>query len=174
MPSRSSRSRCRWKLLRCAARSYARKWRSPLHLHRNPQAKPKPLKLPRQNSFQAGNIETNPQHQVGNTREEIQVPESVVEPPPPLASLPEKPGSGEGGWNAGGSPDEAEGSAGGAGNLFDKGDVGVVGGTGVEGGGGGEGTPVWAWAQRRWGGRRRCELGRSALGDRAPSRRLPG
>ena len=86
-------------------------------------------------------IETpQPQQPVGNTRHEIQVSESVVEPPPPLAALPEKPGSSEGGWNAGGSPAEAEGSAGGVGNLFDKGDVGVVGGTGIEGGGGGKGT----------------------------------
>jgi protein TonB len=107
-----------------------------------PESKPKPAKITAPKLISKPKmIETpQPQQPVGNTRQEIQVSESVVEPPPPLAALPEKPGSSEGGWNAGGSPAEAEGSAGGVGNLFDKGDVGVVGGTGIEGGGGGKGT----------------------------------
>ena len=55
---------------------------------------------------------------------------------PQLASLPPEPGSVKGGWNPGSKPGEAEGSAAGAGNLFNKGDVGVVGGSSLEGGGG--------------------------------------
>ena len=74
----------------------------------------------------------------------------MVEEPPPLASLPETTGLGQGGWNTGTQAAEAEGSAAGAGNLFGKGDVGVVGGSGVEGGGGGKGT---------------SGLGRGAKGD---------
>jgi protein TonB len=87
-------------------------------------------------------IETKPPPVVGNTEEEIKdpEPEPVVEPPPSLAQLPEKAGAVQGGWNTGSRAGEAEGGAAGAGNLFGKGDVGVVGGTGVEGGGGGKGT----------------------------------
>jgi periplasmic protein TonB len=105
-----------------------------------PKAKPKPQNITAPKLISKPEINTKPQPPVGNTKEEIEEPEPVVEPPPPLASMPEKPGSVQGGWNTGSRADEAEGNAAGAGNLFDKGDVGVVGGTGVEGGGGGEGT----------------------------------
>jgi periplasmic protein TonB len=105
-----------------------------------PKAKPKPQNITAPKLISKPEIDTKPQPPVGNTKEEIEEPEPVVEPPPPLASMPEKPGSVQGGWNTGSRADEAEGNAAGAGNLFDKGDVGVVGGTGVEGGGGGEGT----------------------------------
>lgn len=103
-----------------------------------PKAKPKLPKITAPKLVSKPEVIQTPQPQrpVGNTKQEIQEPEPIVEPPPPLAALPENPGSSEGGWNAGGSPAEAEGSAGGAGNLFDKGDVGVAGGTRVEGGGG--------------------------------------
>jgi protein TonB len=105
-----------------------------------PRAKPKPQEVTAPKLISKPKIiETKPPPIVGNTKEEIKEPEPIVEPPPPLAALPEKPGSVEGGWNAGGRPAEAEGSAAGAGNLFGNGEVGVVGGTGTEGGGGGEG-----------------------------------
>jgi protein TonB len=119
-----------------------------------PKPKPKPRKVTAPELISKPKIIETPQPQplAGNTIEEILEPEPVVEPPPPLATLPEKPGSSEGGWNAGDSSAEAEGSAGGTGNLFDNGDIGVVGGTGVEGGGGGKGTSA---------------LGRGAKGDGA-------
>ena len=117
-----------------------------------PKAKPKPQNITAPKLISKPEIDTKPQPPVGNTKEDIEEPEPVVEPPPPLASMPEKPGSVQGGWNTGSRADEAEGSAGGTGNLFDNGDVGVVGGTGVEGGGGGEGT---------------SGLGRGAEGDGA-------
>jgi protein TonB len=105
-----------------------------------PSAEPKPQEVTAPKLISKPKIiETKPPPIVGNTKEEIKKPEPIVEPPPPLAALPEKPGSVEGGWNAGGRPAEAEGSAAGAGNLFGNGEVGVVGGTGTEGGGGGEG-----------------------------------
>jgi TonB family protein len=77
---------------------------------------------------------------VGNTKEKIKEPEKIMETLPPLASLPTEPGSVKGGWNPGSKPGEAEGSAAGAGNFFNKGDVGVVGGSSLEGGGGGQGS----------------------------------
>jgi protein TonB len=120
-----------------------------------PKVKPKPQKITAPKLISKPEIiQTKPPPVVGNTKEEIKEPEPepAVEPPPPLAALPEKPGSSEGGWNAGDSPAEAEGSAGGVGNLFDKGDAGVVGGSSVEGGGGGKG---------------RSGLGRGAKGDGA-------
>lgn len=76
----------------------------------------------------------------GNTQEEIEEPEKVIEPLPRLASLPLEPGSVKGGWNAGERPGEAEGTAAGAGNLFAEGDVGVVHANGLGGGGGGTGN----------------------------------
>jgi protein TonB len=87
-------------------------------------------------------VETKPQPAIGNVKEEIEdpAPEPVVEPPPPLAALPEKPGSPLAGWNTGSAAAEAEGGAAGAGNLFDDGDVGVVGGSDFGSGGGGQGT----------------------------------
>lgn len=84
----------------------------------------------------------------GNTREEIKEPEKSAEST--LASLPPDPGSVKGGWNLGERAGEAEGTAAGAGNLFAKGDVGVVDGNGLAGGGGGAGT---------------AGLGRGAKGD---------
>jgi len=86
----------------------------------------------------------------GNTKEEIKEPEKLIEPLPRLASLPLEPGSVKGGWNIGERPSEAEGGAAGAGNLFSKGDVGIVDGSGLGGGGGGNGT---------------AGLGRGAKGD---------
>jgi len=77
---------------------------------------------------------------VGNTKEKIKEPEKIMETLPQLASLPPEPGSVKGGWNPGSKPGEAEGSAAGASNLFNKGDVGVVGGSSLEGGGGGQGS----------------------------------
>src|SRR5882724_5845765 len=77
---------------------------------------------------------------VGKTKEETKEPEKVMAPLPQLASLPPGPGPVKGGWNAGSKPGEAEGNAAGAGNLFNKGDVGVVGGITLEGGGGGQGS----------------------------------
>ena len=85
-------------------------------------------------------IETKPLPPVGNTKEEVKEPIKPAEELPQLASLPEIPGSVQGGWNVGERSGEAEGSAAGAGNLFEKGDAGVVGGSGVEGGGGGQGS----------------------------------
>jgi periplasmic protein TonB len=93
-------------------------------------------------------FETSPLPPSGNTKEEVT--EKPKEEPQPLASLPEKPGSAQSGWNSGTQAVEAEGSAAGAGNLFGEGDVGVVGGSGVEGGGGGKGN---------------SGLGRGAKGD---------
>ena len=77
---------------------------------------------------------------VGNTKEKIREPEKTMETLPQLASLPAEPGSVKGGWNPGSKPGEAEGSAAGAGKLFNKGDVGAVGGSSLEGGGGGQGS----------------------------------
>jgi TonB family protein len=77
---------------------------------------------------------------VGNTKEKIKEPEKIMETLPQLASLPPEPGSVKGGWNPGSKPGEAEGSAAGAGNLFNKGDLGVVSGSSLEGGGGGQGS----------------------------------
>jgi TonB family protein len=84
----------------------------------------------------------------GNTREEIKEPEKPIESK--LAALPPEPGFVKGGWNAGERGGEAEGGAAGAGNLFGKGDVGVVEGSGFAGGGGGTGM---------------AGLGRGAKGD---------
>jgi TonB family protein len=114
------------------------------------KAKPKPQNITAPKLISKPEIDTKPQPPVGNTKEEIKEPQPVVEPPPPLASLPEKPGSVQGGWNTGSRADEAEGTAAGVGDLFAKGDAGVVGGSGVEAGGGGKGT---------------AGLGRGAKGD---------
>jgi periplasmic protein TonB len=115
-----------------------------------PKAKPKPQNIAAPKLISKPEMDTKRQPAVGNTKEEIEEPEPVVEPPPPLASLPEKPGFVQGGWNTGSLADEAEGSAAGVGDLFTKGDAGVVGGGSVEGGGGGKET---------------AGLGRGAKGD---------
>jgi TonB family protein len=94
-------------------------------------------------------FETSSLPPTGNTKEEIKS-EKPVEEPPKLASLPDNAGAAKAGWNVGSRPAEAEGSAAGTGNLFGKGDVGIVGGSGVEGGGGGRGA---------------SGLGRGAKGD---------
>jgi protein TonB len=103
--------------------------------------KPKPRKITAPKLISKPEIIKTPQPQppVGNTKEEVQEPEPIAEPPPPLAALPEKSGAPLAGWNSGSPAAEAEGGDGGAGELFGKGDVGVVGGSGVEGGGGGKG-----------------------------------
>ena len=85
-------------------------------------------------------IETPALAPKGNPKEEIKEPEKLIEPLPRLASLPPEPASVKGGWNVGERPGEAEGGAAGAGNLFGKGEVGVVDGSGLSGGGGGKGT----------------------------------
>jgi TonB family protein len=99
-----------------------------------PAPKPKYITAPKLLSKPV--LETSPVPPTGNTKEEVK--EKPIEQP--LASLPDNSGAAKAGWNAGTKAAEAEGSAAGAGNLFDKGDVGVVGGSGVEGGGGGKGT----------------------------------
>ena len=111
-----------------------------------PQPKPRVTTAPKLSSKPV--FETSPLPPTGNTKEEIK--EKPKEEPQPLASLPEKPGSAQSGWNGGTKAVEAEGSAAGAGNLFGEGDLGVVGGSGVEGGGGGKGS---------------SGLGRGARGD---------
>ena len=76
-------------------------------------------------------IETPATAPTGNTKAENQRTGKTIEPLPRLASLPLEPGSVKGGWNTGERPSEAEGGAAGAGNLFGKGDVGVVDGSGL-------------------------------------------
>ena len=89
---------------------------------------------------------------VGNTKEKIREPEKTMETLPQLASLPAEPGSVKGGWNPGSKPGEAEGSAAGAGKLFNKRDVGAVGGSSLEGGGGGQGSSGLGRGTRGEGG----------------------
>jgi protein TonB len=113
-----------------------------------PAAKPKPKNITAPKLLSKPVLETSPLPPTGNTKEEVK--EKPVEQPQPLASLPDNSGSAKAGWNEGSKAAEAEGSAAGTGNLFSKGDVGVVGGSGVEGGGGGKGT---------------SGLGRGAKGD---------
>ncbi|MGZ9272839.1 MAG: hypothetical protein ACXW6T_27265, partial [Candidatus Binatia bacterium] len=80
-------------------------------------------------------FETSPLPPTGNSKEEIK--EKPVEQP--LASLPDNSGAAKAGWNMGSRAAEAEGSAAGAGNLFARGDMGVVGGSGSGGGTGASG-----------------------------------
>ncbi|HWO40576.1 MAG TPA: energy transducer TonB [Candidatus Eisenbacteria bacterium] len=110
-----------------------------------PPPPPPPKPKPRRDKITAPKLLSKPEvHQVepvppvGNTKQEMTEPEPIEEPPPELASLPPEPGSVKGGWNSGNEPGEAAGGAAGVGNVFDRGDVGVVGGSGVEGGGGGQ------------------------------------
>jgi TonB family protein len=102
------------------------------------QPKEKPLKINAPKLLSKPEIIETPA--VGNTKEKIKEPEKTMEALPQLASLPPEPSSVKGGWNPGSKPGEAEGSAPGAGNLFNKGDLGVVGGSTLEGGGGGQGS----------------------------------
>jgi TonB family protein len=103
-----------------------------------PTPRPKPQNIIAPKLLSKPVLETSPLPPTGNTKEETK--EKPVEEPQPLASLPENPGAAEAGWNVGSKAAEAEGSAAGAGDLFDRGDVGVVGGPGMAGGGGGKGT----------------------------------
>ncbi len=103
-----------------------------------PKPKPKPRVTTAPKLLSKPVFETSPLPPSGNTKEEVT--EKPKEEPQPLASLPEKTGSAQSGWNSGTQAVEAEGSAAGAGNLFGEGDVGVVRGSGVEGGGGGKGN----------------------------------
>ena len=103
-----------------------------------PAPKPKPQNITAPKLLSKPVLETTPRPPTGNTKEETK--EQPVEEPPKLASLPDNAGAAKAGWNVGSRAAEAEGSAAGAGNLFGKGDVGVVGGSGVEGGGGGRGA----------------------------------
>ena len=102
-----------------------------------PKPKPKPQNTTAPKLLSKPVLETSPLPPTGNTKEEIK---ETPKEEQPLASLPEKTGSTQGGWNSGTKAAEAEGSAAGTGNLFGKGDVGVVGGSGVLGGGGGTGA----------------------------------
>lgn len=101
-----------------------------------PAAKPKPHSITPPKLLSKPVFETSPLKPTGNTKEEIK--EKSIEKP--LASLPDSGGAAKAGWNLGSKATEAEGSAAGAGNLFGKGDIGVIAGSGVEGGGGGKGT----------------------------------
>jgi len=104
-----------------------------------PTPKPKAVKITTPKLLSKPEIIQTPDRaSTGNTKEEIKEPEQPAEPK--LASLPADPGSAKGGWNVGERPGEAEGGGAGAGNLFGKGDVGVVEGSGLAGGGGGTGT----------------------------------
>jgi TonB family protein len=103
-----------------------------------PAPKPKAAKITAPKLLSKPEIVQNDVAPTGNTKEDIKEPEKDVEPK--LAALPPEPGSVKGGWNVGERAGEAEGGAAGAGNLFGKGDVGVVEGSGLAGGGGGTGT----------------------------------
>lgn len=111
-----------------------------------PASKPKPQTITAPKLLSKPVLETTPLPPTGNTKEDIK--EKPIEEP--LASLPDNTGATKAGWNVGSRASAAEGSAAGAGDLFGKGDVGVVAGSGVEGGGGGRGT---------------SGLGRGAKGD---------
>jgi protein TonB len=113
-----------------------------------PKPKPKPRVTTAPKLLSKPVFETSPLPPSGNTKEEVT--EKPKEEPQPLASLPDKTGSAQSGWNSGTQAIEAEGSAAGAGNLFGEGDVGMVEGSGFEGGGGGKGN---------------SGLGRGAKGD---------
>ena len=117
-----------------------------------PEPKPKPQNVTAPKLLSKPVLESSTLPPSGNTNEEIkeEPKEELKEEPQPLASLPEKTGSAQSGWNSGTQAIEAEGSAAGPGNLFGDGDVGVVRGSGVEGGG---------------GGKENSGLGRGAKGD---------
>ena len=115
----------------------------------SPPPKPKLQKITAPKLLSKPFFESSPVPAAGNIKKNIE-PEKPVEELPKLASLLENPGATKASWNVGTRASEAEGSAAGAGNLFGKGDVGVVAGSGVEGGGGGRGT---------------SGLGRGAKGD---------
>jgi protein TonB len=108
---------------------------------------PKPKPPPQLPKFTAPKLlskptifETPTTTPIGNTKQEIKELDNLPDAPPTLAALPETSGSVKAGWHLGSKSSEAEGNAAGAGNLFGRGDVGVVGGRGVDGGGGGTGA----------------------------------
>ncbi len=113
-----------------------------------PVAKPKSQNVTAPKLLSKPVFDTSPLPPTGNTKEPVK--EKPIAEPQPLASLPDNPNAARAGWNAGTQAPQSEGSAAGAGNLFGKGDVGVVGGSGVAGGGGGTGS---------------SGLGRGATGD---------
>ena len=94
-----------------------------------PKGKPQNITAPKLLSKPV--FETTPLPPTGNTKEEIK--EKPVEEPQPLASLLENLSTAMAGLNTGSKAAEAEGGAAGAGNLFDRGDVGVAGGGGGKG-----------------------------------------
>ena len=92
-----------------------------------PKPKPQNISAPKvmiQTGFRNQPASADRQHQRRHQRE-------TTRTTPQLASLPDNTGAAKAGWNVGSPRPEAEGSAAGAGNLFGKGDVGVVGGSGV-------------------------------------------
>lgn len=113
-----------------------------------PVPKPKPQNLTAPKLLSKPVFETSPLPPTGNTKEDSK--EKPVAEPQQLAALPDNAGAAKAGWNTGTQATQAEGSAAGAGNLFAKGDAGVVAGSGVAGGGGGTGA---------------SGLGRGAKGD---------
>jgi TonB family protein len=112
--------------------------KAPENLPPPPAPKPKAAKITAPKLLSKPEIVQTDVAPTGNTQEDIKEPEKPIEPK--LAALPPEPGSVKGGWNVGERAGEAEGGAAGAGNLFGKGDVGVVEGSGLAGGGGGTGT----------------------------------
>lgn len=96
-----------------------------------PKPKPKPQNITAPKLLSKPVLETSPLPPTGNTKEEIK--EKPVEEPQPLAALLENLGTAMAGLDTGSKAAEAEGSAAGAGNLFDRGDVGVAGGGGGKG-----------------------------------------
>jgi TonB family protein len=113
-----------------------------------PVPKPKPQNLTAPKLLSKPVFETSPLPPTGNTKEDSK--EKPVAEPQQLAALPDNAGAAKAGWNTGTQATQAEDSAAGAGNLFAKGDAGVVAGSGVAGGGGGTGA---------------SGLGRGAKGD---------
>jgi TonB family protein len=103
-----------------------------------PVPKPKPQNLTAPKLLSKPVFETSPLPPTGNTKEDSK--EKPVAEPQQLAALPDNAGAAKAGWNTGTQATQAEGSAAGAGNLFAKGDAGVVAGSGVAGGGGGTGA----------------------------------
>lgn len=116
-----------------------------------PKIQPKPRDISAPKLLSMPVLEAPAVAPTGNTQETVK--EEPLPPiPPPLSPLPERAGSVAGGWNEGGRAGEAAGGAAGAGNLFGRGDVGVVGGSGVSGGGGSGSGEALAGLARPLGG----------------------
>ena len=114
-----------------------------------PVPKPKPQNLTAPKLLSKPVFETSPLPPTGNTKEDSK--EKPVAEPQQLAALPDNARAGKAGWNTGTQATQAEGSAAGAGNLFAKGDAGVVAGSGVAGGGTGSGEALSGLARPRGG-----------------------